>query len=55
MWWRGVMGILCSVGFLEIVPAISNRGVCLGTPTALTAAGRCWKCVILIGAGRYAV
>ena len=32
------MGILFSVGFLEMVPAVSNRGVCFLTPTALTAA-----------------
>ena len=32
------MGILPCVGFLEIGPAVSNRGVCLETPTALTAA-----------------
>ena len=55
MWCRGVMGILCSVCFLNIVPAVSNRGVCLGTPTALTAADKCWNCAILIGTGRYAV
>ena len=55
VWWRGVMGMLCSVGFLVIVPAVSNRGVCLGTPTALTAADRFWNCAILMGTGRYAV
>ena len=39
VWWCGVMGIiLCSVGFVEIVPAVSYKGVCLETPTALTAA-----------------
>ena len=43
------------VGFLDIVPAVSNRGVCLGTPIAFTAADRCWNCAILIGTGRYAV
>ena len=35
VWWCGVMGILCSVVFLEMVPAVSNREVCFGTPTAL--------------------
>ena len=35
VWWCGVMGILLSVGFLEMVPAVSNRGVCFGTPTAI--------------------
>ena len=38
VWWCGVIWILFSVGFLEMVPAVSNRGVCFGTPTALTAA-----------------
>ena len=34
----GVIGILFLVGLLEIVPAVSKRGVCFGTPTVLTAA-----------------
>ena len=53
-WWWGVIWILFSVGVLKIVPAASNRGVCFGTPTALTAAERWGKCAILIGTGRYA-
>ena len=31
-----------------LFPAVSNNGVCLGTPTAFTI-------VVLIGTGRYAV
>ena len=38
VWWCGVIWILLSVGFLKMVPAVSKRGVCFGTPTALTAA-----------------
>ena len=53
-WWWGVIWILLSAGVLEIVPAASNRGVCFGTPTALTAAQNCSKCAILSGMGRYA-
>ena len=54
-WWWGVSWMLFSVGVLKMVPAASNRGVCFGTPTALTAAEKCRKCAILIGTGRYAV
>ena len=53
-WWWGVIWKLFSVGVLKIVPAVSNRGVCFGTPIALTAAERLGKCAILIGTGRYA-
>ena len=53
-WWWGVIWKLVSVGFLKIVPAASNRGVCFGTPIALTAAERLGRCAILIGTGRYA-
>lgn len=28
------------VGFLKMVQAVSNSGVCLGTPTALTTLGK---------------
>ena len=34
----GVIGILFLVGLLEIVPVVSKRGVCFGTPTVLTVA-----------------
>ena len=41
VWWCGVTGTIFSLGFLKIVPAISNKGVYLETPTALTAAEKC--------------
>ena len=37
-WCLCVIWVLFSIGILKIVPATSNRGVCCGTPTALTAA-----------------
>ena len=30
-----------SVEVFDTIPAVSNRGVCFGTPTALTAAEKC--------------
>ena len=43
------------VAFLKMVPAVSNNGVCLGTPTAFTIVVSVWEYAILIGTGRYAV
>ena len=39
---------------IEMVPAVSNRGVCLETPTASTTTEDCPNCAILMGTGRNA-